>query len=287
MKRIHGIASNPRVKWSGSEPELRDDAWPNRPLLGFDLETTGVDPYDCRMVDMALVLDKGDDSDPIVWQWLINPECEIPLTATAIHGINTDNARTNGVTANIACEQIRTVLDEIGSTPPVCIYNAAYDTPILLRESNLAIGHNWLILDAMVLDKMADAYRPGKRTLTAVNAAYGLGVKNAHRAAGDCISAIQVTRAIGRKYPEIGNADLRKLQAIQAEAYREQANQFTEYRQTCGEPEFECSLEWPYNAEMLGQMPNVAKPVCQYSDCGCNGFTGCLNSAYRYCALRE
>jgi DNA polymerase-3 subunit epsilon len=201
---------------------------------------------------MALVLDHGDGSELITWEWLINPGCEIPLSATAIHGINTATAQEKGVPVSVAVKELAIALEETrimcGETPPVCVYNAAYDVPILIRESNGTIGLDWQVLDGLVLDKMADTYRPGKRTLTAVSAAYGLGVANAHRAAGDAVSAVNVTRAIGKTHHlRAGNATVESLQREQALAYREQMGQFTEYKRTYGEPGFECPVAWPYD----------------------------------------
>jgi DNA polymerase III subunit epsilon len=232
------------------------ESWADLPLLGFDLETTGVDPYTCRMVDMAIVLDKNDGNDPITWQWLINPGCEIPLECTAVHGINTEHVIEHGISPVTAIEELNStiskIMTDLGDMPPVCVYNAAYDMPILLRESWGALGY-WNILDAMILDKYADKFRPGKRTLTSVNAAYGLGVRNAHRAAGDCISAIRVTRAIGRKYPQIGYAPVGSLQDLQRSAYRDQMGQFREYKRKYDDPYFDLSLQWPYSEERIDE----------------------------------
>lgn len=237
---------------------LRPGAWANTPLLGFDVETTGTDPYSCRMADMALVLDRADGSAPEIWSWVINPECDIPLEATAVHGISTVYARQHGITVSSAVSALQAVLDgiktELGRIPPVCVYNAPFDIPVIMRESGGRIAGDWLILDALVLDRLADPYRPGKRTLTAVSAAYGLCVINAHRAAGDCVSAINLTRAIGRQNPRIGNASAEYLQEIQASAYRRQMTQFRDYRRK-QEPDFECPLHWPYDPARIKEEP--------------------------------
>lgn len=225
--------------------------WVNGPMLGFDLETTGTNPYECRTVDMALVLDDPSEGDYIEWEWLVNPGIEIPLEATAIHGISTDQVIQNGISTADAMIQLNECLDIVnkayGEMPPFVIYNAAYDIPILIRESEGKIGLNWEILDPMVIDRALDTYRAGKRTLTAVSAAYQLAVKNAHRAIGDCKSAIRLMRAIGKHYPRLTEKHPREIHAMEVRAYREQMQQFIDYRRINGELEFTCNTQWPYD----------------------------------------
>jgi DNA polymerase-3 subunit epsilon len=246
--------------WEPSTIGDNMNSWPeSAPLLAFDLETTGTNPYGDHIVDMALVLDDplgmGTDSAVYEWQWLVNPGVDIPLEATAIHGISTDNVQHNGAPVGSAVEELQSALESLtgvyGGIPPVCIYNAPFDVPIILRASGGLIGADWTILDPLVIDKAVDTYRPGKRTLTAVSAAYGLGVKNAHRAAGDCLSTIRLTREIGRRYPKIGMTHPNVLHKMQVPAYQAQMQQFVEYKRGHGEPEFSCNTNWPYDANLI------------------------------------
>jgi DNA polymerase-3 subunit epsilon len=211
------------------------------------------------MVDMAMVLDIPSEGIRIEKSWLINPGIEIPLEATAVHGISTETAQEKGISVHQACDELWTELyhGEMGNLAsledtPVCVYNAAFDIPIIVRESlwNINAG-NWLILDPMILDKHYDTYRPGKRTLTATSAAYGLGVRNAHRAIGDVISTISLMRAIGKKYPQLAQKPLLEIQSITRDAYHEQMSQFMSYRKGTDEPDFQCPVEWPYDSAKL------------------------------------
>lgn len=233
------------------------NSWINGSLLGFDLETTGTDQYECSSVDVALVLDRSDDSEPTVWEWLVNPGIEIPLQATAVHGINTATAQEKGLPiATVISElasAINTARQETYRDIPFCVYNAAYDVPIVIRESLGMVGTDWPILDGMVLDKALDIYRPGKRTLTAVSAAYGLGVTNAHRAAGDAVSAINVTRKMLKTHFRRGMPHVSQLVTLQKVAYRKQMEQFISYKRTHGQPEFMCPVLWPYDPNKLSE----------------------------------
>jgi DNA polymerase III subunit epsilon len=234
---------------------MSDASWIDGPMLGFDLETTGTDAYACSSVDVALVLDLNDDSEPKVWEWLVNPGIEIPLDATAVHGINTQQVIDKGVPTNAAMATLAYAIgiarDMTYQEIPFAVYNAAYDVPIVIRESFGMIGTDWPILDGMILDKTLDTYRPGKRTLTAVSAHYGLGVRNAHRAAGDCMSAINVTRAMLRKHYRRNVPSVSQLMTLQRLNYRKQMMQFIDYKRTHGEPDFDCPVLWPYDPDKL------------------------------------
>jgi len=69
--------------------------WDEGPLLGFDLETTGVNPCSDLPVQVALIR----------WEpcgrgcrnvFIVDPGCEVPSGAQAIHGISTEKARHEG-----------------------------------------------------------------------------------------------------------------------------------------------------------------------------------------------
>jgi DNA polymerase-3 subunit epsilon len=60
----------------------------DRPILAFDVETTGVDPVKDRIVQIGVsVLHPDFTINPRGWQRLFNPGIPIPAEATAVHGI--------------------------------------------------------------------------------------------------------------------------------------------------------------------------------------------------------
>ena len=56
-----------------------------RPIIFFDLETTGVDTSHDRIVEISMVK-VGVDGEKQVKTRRINPEMPIPAEATAVHG---------------------------------------------------------------------------------------------------------------------------------------------------------------------------------------------------------
>jgi len=66
-------------------------AWHEDLLVGFDLETTGTDPRQARIVTAAVTEVKG--GEPVRHRaWLANPGVPIPAETTAIHGVSTEQA---------------------------------------------------------------------------------------------------------------------------------------------------------------------------------------------------
>ena len=77
-------------------------------VLGFDLETTGFNPRQDRVVQFALV---GSDSDgsQLSLQSLVNPGCRIPVESSNVHGIfdgDVRDARSFGEHLDSICEMI-------------------------------------------------------------------------------------------------------------------------------------------------------------------------------------
>ena len=58
----------------------------NRPLVFFDLETTGVNIGTDRIVEIS-ILKVHPNGNKESYTWLVNPEIEIPAEAIAVHGI--------------------------------------------------------------------------------------------------------------------------------------------------------------------------------------------------------
>ncbi len=121
--------------------------WHGQALVGFDLETTGTDPGEARIVTAAVV-EMRDGAVLARREWLADPGVLIPAQASAIHGISSERAAAEGRPA-------REVADEVASAlaahwergVPVVAYNAAFDLTLLaaeLRRHGLpSLGSGW------------------------------------------------------------------------------------------------------------------------------------------------
>ncbi|MGW1015634.1 exonuclease domain-containing protein [Streptomyces niveus] len=192
-------------------------SWHTEALIGFDLETTGVNVETARIVTAAAV-DWNPGSDSVAdhsRQWLANPGITIPAEAAKIHGVSTEQARANGRPGAQVADEVADVLTAALSTGiPVVAMNGRYDFTVLdreLRRYELPTLQERLgtdvspgpVIDPFVLDKQADKYRRGSRKLEALAAHYDVTLAAAHSADADALAAVEVAVAIAEKYPEL------------------------------------------------------------------------------------
>lgn len=217
----------------------------------FDLETTGVDVDTARIVSACVAILGPDGAVIARWDWLADPGIEIPAGASAIHGITTERAQTLGRNARDVVAEITQslrVLFALGV--PLVVYNAPYDLTLLDRESRryalAPLEAAMTVIDPLVLDKVVDKYRKGKRTLEATAAHYGVELDDAHDAGADAIAAGRVAQALGAAYPEQLDVELGALHDSQVTWYAEQAASFADYiRRVKGDQDFVAETAWP------------------------------------------
>lgn len=228
-------------------------AWARGPFLGFDTETTGVDPRNDRIVTAALVM--RDAHGVRQRTWLIDPGVEIPEGASAIHGITTDHARAEGVAPRDALEEIAAELVRaISAGVPVVAYNACFD--IVLLDHELArwqlptlaerLGHApGPVLDPLVIDRALDRYRPGKRKLVDLCRHYRVeALENLHTAEVDVLATLEVLDCLLRAFPELGARTLEDLHEWQRACHRAWATGFNDWRTRQGFTGPGADLEW-------------------------------------------
>lgn len=216
----------------------------------FDLETTGVDVENDRIVTAHVGLLDEAGHEIAHRDWLADPGIDIPEGATAVHGITTDHARRRGTSAPVVVAEVTAALRSLmAQGVPVVAYNASYDFSLLAHE---AVRHGippivdpWPVIDPLVIDKAYDRYRPGRRTLQVVSALYAVQLDDAHEAAADAVAAGRIAQALARQFalpPTLG-----ELHASQVGWARSQAASLTEYFIRIGrlDPEEQLDGTWP------------------------------------------
>lgn len=195
-------------------------SWHTEPLLGFDLETTGINVETARIVTAATIDWKpGDSTDTLADRarpWLSDVGgMPIPAEATAVHGVTTEQARANGRPAADVANEVADVLAAALTTGiPVVAMNGRYDFTVLdrelrrygLRTLQERVGGDTTpgpVIDPYILDKQADKWRKGSRKLEDLAAHYGITLAAAHTADADALAAVQVAVAIAEKYPQL------------------------------------------------------------------------------------
>lgn len=231
-------------------------SWFEGRLCGFDLETTGIDPEQDRIVT-ACVVQCGDGHPVAAANWLADPGVDIPEPAAKVHGITTERARAEGRPVGEVVEQVVAALAAVVlSDIPVVAMNAVYDLTMLDREARRhgvqpltdIVDTDIRVIDPRVLDKQIDPFRRGRRTLTDLCAHYKVPLDGAHSADADAIAACRVAWRIGSTVPEIGGASLDDLHAWQIGWARQQAESLAKYfRETPGKERQADGVrtEWP------------------------------------------
>ncbi|KUJ39045.1 exonuclease domain-containing protein [Streptomyces sp. NPDC003631] len=237
-------------------------AWHRELLIGFDLETTGTDPYEARIVTGAVI--EVRDGQPLGRRdWLADPGVEIPADAVAVHGISTERAAAEGRPADQVADAIADVLVTYWKTGvPVVAYNAAFDLTLLsaeLRRHGLPSLRDRLggaepgpVIDPYTIDRWADRYRRGKRNLEAVCTEYGVALDAAHNAAADALAAARLAGAIAGRHPKVAAFGPAELHRRQIEWYAAWAADFQDFLRGKGDTEAVVDGTWPLR-EAAGQ----------------------------------
>jgi len=161
-----------------------------RPLTFFDLETTGVDVENDRIVQLALIRVEPDGSRT-TFSSLVDPQRPIPPAATAVHGITDDMVKGQPTIA-----QLRGRLEPLLTGADLGGYNSIrFDAPLLQAELRRAGSELDLRgarhVDAMVIFKLMEP-----RNLAAAYRKYcDKELVGAHSALADTEAALEVLDA--------------------------------------------------------------------------------------------
>lgn len=206
-------------------------SWHTLPRAAFDLETTGRDPLDARIVTASIVVVNGRSEILQSKEWLVNPGVSIPEEASEIHGISTAKAQAEGMDAATAVAEISAYLADLFQTMPVMAFNAAYDFTVMDREAK-RYGLTPLapapVIDPYIIDKQVDKYRRGKRNLSVMSEFYGVPLVNAHTSAADAAATIGIADVLATKYPQL-QLDPLELHGAQVSWAAEQAASLQEF----------------------------------------------------------
>lgn len=219
----------------------------------FDLETTGIDVETARIVTAHVGLIDSSGASIAHGEWLADPGVDIPVQASAVHGISTEQAQAEGRPApEVVAEIIAALRAVFTRGVPLVIYNAPYDLTVLDREARrygiapLEVEAG-CVVDPLVIDKAVDRYRKGKRTLEAAAEYYEVVLDDAHNAGADAIAAGRVAQAMAKRHLDKLDVPATDLHSLQVGWCAEQAASFQEYMRR-KDPTFTASGDWPARA---------------------------------------
>ncbi|MFC9424150.1 3'-5' exonuclease [Streptomyces sp. NPDC056987] len=223
--------------------------WHGETLVGFDLETTGTEPLEARIVTAAVVEVKGGE---VIRErsWLADPGIRIPAQASAVHGISSERAASEGRPAREVAGEIAEVLrGHWARGVPVVAYNAPFDLTLLaaeLRRHGLPeLGPVGPVIDPYTIDRAVDKYRRGKRNLEAVCGEYGVVLDAAHDAGADALAAARVATAIAERHASVAALTPAQLHERQIVWYEEWAVDFQRFLRRKGNTDAVVDAGWP------------------------------------------
>ncbi|BDC99535.1 exonuclease domain-containing protein [Persicobacter psychrovividus] len=167
----------------------------NKPLVFFDLETTGVNVTGDRIVEYAFIKQNPDGSiDKRVSK--VNPGIPIPVETSMIHGIYDQDVKEAPTFKDVARDLAQFMEGcDLGGFNIV-----RFDVPLLLEEFN-RVGVDFDITKRNLVDAQKLFHLMEKRNLTAAYKFYcGKDLQDAHSAEADTIATLEVFKAQIQKY---------------------------------------------------------------------------------------
>ncbi|MDY6147891.1 MAG: 3'-5' exonuclease [Porphyromonas sp.] len=168
-----------------------------RPIVFFDLETTGLDFVNDRIIELSILKVYPDGKEEVITR-LINPERHIPEESTAIHGIKDEDVKDAPTFRQIAKSLAQKLIgcDLAG-------YNSAkFDVP-MLGEEFLRAGVDIDLSSFRHIDVQNIFHKMERRTLEAAYKFYcDRDLKDAHSAEADTRATYEVLKAQLDRYED-------------------------------------------------------------------------------------
>ena len=171
-----------------------------RPIVFFDLETTGVDTAHDRIVEISMIKIMPD-GERIVKTRKLNPEMHIPEAATAVHGITDEDVKD--------CPRFAQVAKSLAQFLTGCDFGGfnsnRFDMPVLVEEF-LRAGVDVDFKRRRFVDVQNIFHKMEQRTLVAAYKFYcDKDLTDAHSAEADTLATYEVLKAQLDRYPELEN----------------------------------------------------------------------------------
>jgi DNA polymerase III subunit epsilon len=169
-----------------------------RPLVILDLEATGLDISQDRIIEVGMIK-RFPDGKQEVFSRMVNPTIPISEEAIAITGITNDQVKNEPIFADIA----QHIVDFIGDADIGGYNSNKFDIPMLVEEF-LRTETVFKINDRFIIDVQNIFHKMEQRTLSAAFQFYcGKKMENAHRATYDAEVTMDVFVAQTERYEEL------------------------------------------------------------------------------------
>ena len=197
MRNDHVLCAGSNIV--GHQPALMaTDPLTGHRVLGFDLETTGLNSKKDRIVQYALI---GCDDDGVAMhlESLVNPRQPIPLDASRIHGITDEDVKMMG--------DFKEHAEEIAEAMEGAIivgHNInRFDWPFLRAEflrAGILMPKPLAILDTLTIAKRLKV--PPRHQLGILCKRFDISLENAHTAGADAAATLLLLHKMMAAHPQ-------------------------------------------------------------------------------------
>lgn len=168
------------------------------PLAIFDLETTGINITQDRIIEIAILKIQPDGTKE-TYEKRVNPEVEMTEENMAIHGISNDDLK--------GCPTFKEIAPEVEAFIAGCDFGGfnsnKFDVPLLVEEM-LRVNPKFDISDRQFIDVQNIFHKMEKRTLEAAYQFYcEKELINAHSALADAEATWEVLNAQISRYDDL------------------------------------------------------------------------------------
>ena len=168
-----------------------------KPIIFFDLETTGIDTVKDRIVEMSYVK-VFPNGDEVSKHFRVNPEMHIPEQASAVHGIYDADVKDCKTFKEMAPE----IIQDFEGCDLAGFNSNHFDIPMLVEEM-LRVGANFKTQGRRFVDVQNIYHKLERRTLIAAYKFYcDKDLEDAHSALADTMATYEVLKAQLDHYPD-------------------------------------------------------------------------------------
>lgn len=185
-----------------------------RPLLFFDIESTGLNVASDRIVEISMVKVMPDGSRDVKTR-RVNPTIPITEAARSVHGISDEDVKDCPTFAQLAKSMLQWM-----DRCDIAGYNSLnFDIPMLTEEF-MRVGLDPKFRERNLVDVQVIFYKKEPRTLSGAYKFYcGKNLEDAHTAEADTMATLEVLEAQLDHYPDLENdvaalADFTKRQKM-------------------------------------------------------------------------
>lgn len=170
------------------------------PIVFFDLETTGLNITEARIVELSFLKVFPDGKEEVKSR-RVNPEIPIPAEATAIHGITDEDVKDSPTFKQIA----KSLAAQIEGCDLAGFNSNRFDVPVLAEEF-LRAGVDFDMSKHKFIDVQIIYHKKEPRTLAAAYKFYcDKELLEAHSAEADTRATYEVLKSQLERYPDLVN----------------------------------------------------------------------------------